>query len=1475
MKQERKGRNLKALGLLGLAALAFLAGCNGGGTASTASTTNVPQEERTVLLAVKPTEMVPGNTIELSGRGFPTSVDNIVVRFKSVQDQTPGIPGMVRSATANLVKVLVPTGVPTGLVTVSWRDEAGRWIPLAPKAVTGTPMLLGYYVPNPVRGVAGIVQGGLLQMNTPTLMVYGLNIDATVTSAELRVLSADRQSVLTTSNVSIDANNRGVSVPNVTDTQIRGVSFALPTDIGSKISATSVSYIEVLVRSGTLVSNKVEVPAVNFDWTFPVEGELPMPAFVSGCWINPGVQGGVLEIFYTVFQPLVRLKWSPIVEMSNGATWDVVPTAAFLAPPRNAATPNDLGVGDYQPTFVIPGTKNHKPEKGVFSGPGTTYRLLVDMRSLGQGAGQGRLRITLGSESTSHGELGTSAPTIAGRLTGNRCELPYFAASTFDWIDDTGAPVQPEGVLTEEFFDKEFSLDRDTYTGMDSTGGWGVSGVARGLVDSFVVTGQGTDDLDETILQANFSYLFDTTSGVLYEFPAGATDSLIATVRAESSNPTLRNLMQVFVGKNPGESKGELHVASLVVPKSVKIYARGKRAFVIRVSGVDGGLAAKIDGQIIVDGLPAGEGSADSDTVAAAAGRGGVAGPGGAKGGGGGVVRVRAVSGALEVGETAAADPGDMGGGAGQTIAYTLPEDSASGGTAQPKCFVYGGPGGGGGFGVAGGIGRPGTRVVGDNRNTGVGNPWSTFGEILRAVGVGGPARGSEDLLPLSGGSGGGGGGGWLARAQFGSGTAAVTRIFGVGGGGGGGGGGVFNLVARGSVEIGGRLAARGGNGAPGRGKPLGVGTAAQYGEWSGACGGGGSGGAILVQVTDSLVFTQGAELDVTGGQGGRPGTTIDPNILNKDWYPIGGDGGRGRVRLEAGRGVNLPSSVDLNGVIPPVAEGSTSTVGPILENVNGGTGVHGALDLGLTAYAGAVDSTFYIGIEENDTPVVYYIDGNGDRYEVIHRIAGLGAFNFTSLVIPEGVTLKGYGSSAIVIRVQGRATVQGTVDVSGADGRSVELAEGVMIPGSGGNGGPGGGNGGLGGLGARASATSTDWEITVGEDGNLPPSVAPSNGSGYVNGDPWNGRDTTGAVLPAEGGLTFSPALCGDTCSAVGTHQGGGGGGGGFGAAGTTGPQSPGSLFGNGAGGLAYGSDWFLSDGETTQFFGGSGGGGGGASTSGVTTTATVAFPGSGGGGGGGCVVFAVLGDMRVGPAAVIDAHGGDAFKAIRTGGSGGAGSGGAIFVRVNGNLTVEAGAVLTTAGGRANLTPEPAYPVGYPASTVNNGGDGAIGRVRIEYPGGGMSTGSAVLVTMKPPETVASVGTSFQGNEIVSYVWSKPVPLTLGSGLGVLMTDSTVQVTRAVTELVDPAFLSPIVRWSVLIDGGEAKCGTRPVPDRLFGPMSEFQSLNDVGLMPSYARFMIAFVSSRQTSETAEVDRIEIPWRPVDHQPAPVPGP
>ncbi len=190
----------------------------------------------------------------------------------------------------------------------------------------------------------------------------------------------------------------------------------------------------------------------------------------------------------------------------------------------------------------------------------------------------------------------------------------------------------------------------------------------------------------------------------------------------------------------------------------------------------------------------------------------------------------------------------------------------------------------------------------------------------------------------------------------------------------------------------------------------------------------------------------------------------------------------------------------------------------------------------------------------------------------------------------------------------------------------------------------------------------------------------------------------TAGAAGPGgcDGGAVESPGLCG-----LGGGRGGGtasgGGGGGHADVGTGGSG------GNpGAGGVATGNQELvpLSD------EGGNGGGGGGPPTA-------LGVAGAGGGGGG-VVELTSLGALTIGANAQVDASGGagdgggnlcDVLD--QHGGGGGGGAGGAVLVRSAGTLTDDAGvARLSVAkGAKGN-------------DDCNAGGDGSLGRVRVDVP-------------------------------------------------------------------------------------------------------------------------------------------------------------
>ncbi|MBI5908634.1 MAG: hypothetical protein HY848_01565 [Betaproteobacteria bacterium] len=160
--------------------------------------------------------------------------------------------------------------------------------------------------------------------------------------------------------------------------------------------------------------------------------------------------------------------------------------------------------------------------------------------------------------------------------------------------------------------------------------------------------------------------------------------------------------------------------------------------------------------------------------------------------------------------------------------------------------LAYGG--GGGGFGTGG------------ENNRGFALGYTT--SLGNTGGLGGGVYGSDQILPLVGGSGGGGG------------TGGVTYA----GSGGGGGGGAILIAASGTVNISGSLLANGGAGGQARGGATNV---------AGGGGGGGSGGAIRIIAT---TLSGNGTISANGGSfGDNPDQPAQR----------GGNGGAGRIRLE------------------------------------------------------------------------------------------------------------------------------------------------------------------------------------------------------------------------------------------------------------------------------------------------------------------------------------------------------------------------------------------------------------------------------------------------------------------------------------------------------------------------------------------------------------------------------------------------
>jgi hypothetical protein len=287
---------------------------------------------------------------------------------------------------------------------------------------------------------------------------------------------------------------------------------------------------------------------------------------------------------------------------------------------------------------------------------------------------------------------------------------------------------------------------------------------------------------------------------------------------------------------------------------------------------------------------------------------------------------------------------------------------------------------------------------------------------------------------------------------------------------------------------------------------------------------------------------------------------------------------------------------------VPLVVDRSGGTVsGQENESVTLGTGSDGVFDAS-TAASFDINAGGTPGLTTLDTSRVY---------------------EFSTFTLTTGSTLKGQGTSALKIRVQGDVQIDGTVDLRGvAGGDSIAVAANTN---NGGAAGPGGGAGGAG-----PSAVQTF---------------------------------TTSGTSPTAGG----EGLPGTISNAAGTDGGAGGGGA------NRYSGSPGSThaFASGTGGTAYGD-------ETLETLVGGAGGGGGAGNSNVGTG------GPGGGGGGGALSFEVGGNFVISSTGSILTTGGAggalANGAHRAGGGGG-GGGGSVRIYAGGTGT-DNGSIDSTGG-------------------------------------------------------------------------------------------------------------------------------------------------------------------------------------------------
>jgi hypothetical protein len=389
------------------------------------------------------------------------------------------------------------------------------------------------------------------------------------------------------------------------------------------------------------------------------------------------------------------------------------------------------------------------------------------------------------------------------------------------------------------------------------------------------------------------------------------------------------------------------------------------------------------------------------------------------------------------------------------------------------------------------------------------------------------------------------------------------------------------------------------------------------------------------------------------------------------------------------------------------------------------------------------------------------------------------GIFNFTSVTIPAGVTVKfqrNATNTPVVILASGDVTVGGTLDVRG------EAAPGVGAAGTGaqgddgqpGKGGPGGFDGGKGGIPAVAGFGGTALGPGAGNPGRyVLPSGSCTEAQGWASGGTGGGFSVTAA----------NSVVTSYTCNTA----------------------TPPYAHTQALGGAGYGSSVLL------PLIGGSGGGGGGG---GLT------FDGGGGGGGGGAILIAASGTVTVTGALLADGGAGATATGAGIGGAGGGGAGGAI--RIMATTIAGNGSISAAAGPRGDKSGQTPYNV-YDATA------GAPGRIRLE---GDTITRTAatnplasadlprnVFVAGAPTLTISSVAgvnapTSPTGNADIT------LPASTQNPVAVVFTTSGVPVGNTILLTVTPALGTKVTAITPALTGSTASATASTTVTLPLGP-------------------------------------------------------
>lgn len=427
----------------------------------------------------------------------------------------------------------------------------------------------------------------------------------------------------------------------------------------------------------------------------------------------------------------------------------------------------------------------------------------------------------------------------------------------------------------------------------------------------------------------------------------------------------------------------------------------------------------------------------------------------------------------------------------------------------------------------------------------------------------------------------------------------------------------------------------------------------------------------------------------------------------------------------------------------PPASQGviTESFVNPVnLDGrISGGRWTGGLASFPAIGGAGELGAFDYQ--EGTLTGGAYVFRTDGQTFQNTLRGAPItvtdGRFEFTRFDVPAGVTVRFEGANPAVIRVTGRATIDGTLDVSGVDGSGGFNGSLGVVDRVGAGGGPGAGRGGDGGLASPGNATLPTSNGSNGADVSVPAGHAYAAQTGATGGG--------GASQFPVDGLNSSLVFVNFLTQMVGA----GGGGGGYVTAGTAG-QALANNRGVSTGGLtnpawlgppsAAGGAFDLLNTlarpagvDSIDFYavGGSGGGGGGSHALFTNSFLPSWYDGAGAGGGGGALVLRAGNAIAISSAGAIDATGGGAADYIRPSGSptvnmaavGGAGSGGSVLLQSDRTLSNQ-GTIDASGGDGGDLDLR-----GSTYGALAEGGDGGDGLIRGESPGGGIGLGGSTM--------------------------------------------------------------------------------------------------------------------------------------------------